>query len=62
MGRRSGGDGLDGMFWIEGCLVTNGAVVPKGLEIAETNDIRVIDYSRISRVGEIVRDAVLSKV
>jgi hypothetical protein len=41
-------------------LVTNGAVVPKGLKIAETNNIRVIDYSRISKVGQIVRDAVLN--
>jgi hypothetical protein len=41
-------------------LVTNGSVEPRGVKIAETNGIRIIDYSRMSRVGEIVRASVLS--
>ena len=47
---------LNPMFF----LVTNGSVEPRGVKIAETNGIRIIDYSRMSRMGEIVRASILS--
>jgi hypothetical protein len=43
-------------------LVTNGSVDPRGVKIAEINGIRIIDYSGMSRVGEIVRASVLAGI
>ena len=38
-------------------LVTNGSIDPKGARAAKANAVTVIDYARVGRLANVVKDA-----